>query len=217
MTTGIVPQLHRKWHGNDDEWRLTIRKLISGGAMRKTLVEILISGISIVISCSAQTLSQHADRIFTDAKIWTGDDAHPQAQAIAVSGDRLLAVGSDQEIKALAASDTAVIDLGGRLVVPGFQDSHIHFPGRSINEIDLHGVETLKQFQQRLSDFAKAHPSLPWITGHGWGYSAFPNQSVDKKYIDAVISDRPVYLLERDGHMGFGNSKAVQISVVSVL
>ena len=184
-------------------------------AMRKTLVEIFIAGVSIVICCSAQTSSQHVDRIFTGAKIWTGDDAHPQAQAIAISGDRLLAVGSDQEIKALAASDTTVVDLGGRLVVPGFQDSHIHFPGRSINEIDLHGVETLKDFQQRLSDFAKAHPSLPWITGHGWGYSAFPNQTVDKKYIDAVISDRPVYLLERDGHMGFGNSKAVQIAGVT--
>ena len=115
-------------------------------AMRKTLVEIFIAGVSIVICCSAQTSSQHVDRIFTGAKIWTGDDAHPQAQAIAISGDRLLAVGSDQEIKALAASDTTVVDLGGRLVVPGFQDSHLHFPGRSINEIDLHGVETLKDF-----------------------------------------------------------------------
>src|SRR5262249_2812821 len=106
-------------------------------------------------------------------------------------------------------------DLERRLVVPGFQDSHLHFPGRSVNEIDLHGVETLKDFQQRLSDFAKSHLSLPWITGHGWGYSAFPNQTVDKRYLDAVISDRPVYLLERDGHMGFGNSKALQVAGVT--
>lgn len=163
----------------------------------------------------SQTSLEHADRIFIHGKIWTEDEARPQAQALAVSGDKIIAVGSDQEIKALAASDTAVVNLQGRLVVPGFQDTHLHFPGRSINEIDLHGAETLKDFQKRLSNFAKAHPALPWITGHGWGYSAFPDQTVDKKYIDEVISDRPVYLLERDGHMGFGNSKALQIAGIT--
>jgi predicted amidohydrolase YtcJ len=166
--------------------------------------------------CSfAQSPAQHADRIFLNGKIWTEDDMRPQAQALAVSGDKILAVGSDQEIRALAAPDTAILDLQGRLVVPGFQDSHLHFPGASINEIDLHGVETLKDFQQRLSEFAKAHPNLPWITGHGWGYSAFPNQTVEKKFIDEVISDRPVYLLERDGHMGFGNSQALLIAGIT--
>lgn len=158
---------------------------------------------------------RHADRIFVNGKIWTADDAEPLARALATSGDRIIAVGSDEEVRAMAAPDTAVFDLRGHLVVPGFQDSHLHFPGRSVNEVDLHGVETVEDFQQRLSDFAKARPSLPWITGHGWGYSAFPNQTVDKKYIDAVIRDRPVYVLERDGHMGFGNSKALEIAGVT--
>jgi len=99
--------------------------------MGKKLVQILILGISIVICCSAQTPSRHADRIFTNAKLWTGDDAHPQAQALAVSGDKVLAIGSDQEIKSLASSDTAMIDLGGRLVVPGFQDCGCDFYARN--------------------------------------------------------------------------------------
>lgn len=159
--------------------------------------------------------AQHVDRILVNAKIWTEEDARPQAQALAVSGDRLIAVGSDDEIRALASPDTAILDLHGRLVVPGFQDSHLHFPGRSVDEVDLHGVESLKEFQQRLSDFVVAHPSLPWITGDGWGYSAFPDQTVDKKYIDEVISDRPVYLLERDGHMGFANSRALLVAGVT--
>ena len=174
----------------------------------------LVLGLKIVCT-PAQTPQQHADRIFVNGKIWTGDDARPQAQAFAVSGDKILAVGSNEEVRALAAPDSAVIDLHGRLVVPGFQDSHLHFPGPSVSEVDLHGTETLKEFQQRLSDFAKAHPKLPWITGHGWGYSAFPNQTVDKRYIDAVISDRPVYVSERDGHMGLANSKALQIAGVT--
>ena len=171
--------------------------------------------IVMMVCLCAPSVAQHADRIFVNGKIWTEDDAHPQAQAMAVSGDKILAVGSNEDIRATAAPDTAVVDLHGRLVVPGFQDSHIHFPGRSVNEVDLHGAETLKDFQQRLLDFARAHPSLPWITGHGWGYSAFPNQTVDKKYIDEVISDRPVYVTERDGHMGLANSKALLIAGVS--
>ena len=183
--------------------------------MARHLHPVVVAALLVSAHSFSQSSAQHADRIFVNGKIWTEDDSQPQAQALAVSGDKIIAVGTDRQVKALATSDTAVIDLHGRLVVPGFQDTHLHFPGRSVNEIDLHGVETLQQFQKHLSDFAKAHPSLPWITGHGWGYSAFPNQTVDKKYIDAVISDRPVYLLERDGHMGFGNSKALQVAAVS--
>ena len=183
--------------------------------MRRTVFGfVLVWGVTIV-STPAQTPQQHADRIFVNGKVWTGDDARPQAQALAVSGDKILAVGSNEELRALAAADTAVIDLQGHLVVPGFQDSHLHFPGRSVNEVDLHGTETLKEFQQRLSDFAKAHPKLSWITGHGWGYSAFPDETVDKKYIDEVIPDRPVYVSERDGHMGLANSRALEIAGIT--
>jgi len=171
--------------------------------------------VALVSGVSAQNAKPHVDRIFVNGNIWTGDDKHPHAEAVAISGDKILAVGLSSEIKALASPDTAVVDLHGRLVVPGFQDSHLHFPGGSVNQVDLHGAETLQEFQARLADFAKAHPHLPWITGHGWGYSAFPNQTVDKKYIDAVISDRPVYVTERDGHMGLANSKALQFAGVT--
>src|SRR5512135_2855340 len=79
----------------------------------------------------AQTNRPHADRIFLNGKIWTADDAHPIAQALAISGDKLLAVGSNLEVKAFASPDTAIVDLHGLLVVPGFEDSHLHFPGPS--------------------------------------------------------------------------------------
>jgi hypothetical protein len=183
--------------------------------MRSKLLLVFFVSISLGMAASAQTPRPHADRIFVNARIWTADDARPRAEALAISGEKILAVGSNQEIRALASPDTAVVDLQGRLLVPGFQDSHLHFPGGSVNEVDLHGTETLKEFQQRLADFAKAHPRLPWITGQGWGYSAFPNETVDKKYIDAVISDRPVYVTERDGHMGIANSKALEIAGIT--
>jgi predicted amidohydrolase YtcJ len=169
----------------------------------------------VALGAPAQTPRQKVERIFVNGKIWTGEEARPVVEALAVRGDKIVAVGSTQEVRALAGQDAAVVDLHGLLVVPGFQDSHAHWPGSSVNDVDLHGAETLKEFQERLERFAKAHPKLPWITGYGWGYSAFPNQMVDKKYIDAVISDRPVYVAERDGHMGLANSKALQIAGVS--
>ncbi|HST12473.1 MAG TPA: amidohydrolase family protein, partial [Terriglobales bacterium] len=158
--------------------------------------------------------ADHVDRIFLSGKIWTGDDAHPLAEALAVSGDKIVAVGTNAEIKKLSAPDTATVDLHGRFVAPGFQDSHLHFPGPSINEVDLVGVDSLKEFQTRIADFAKTHPSLPWIVGSGWGYAIFPGQAPDKKYLDAVLTDRPVYVTERDGHMGVANSKALALAAI---
>jgi predicted amidohydrolase YtcJ len=186
---------------------LNIKRFISG------ILGILL--FSVFSTSIEQTLPQHADRIFINAKIWTADDSQPLAEALAISGDKILAVGATDQIRALAASDTVVIDLKGRLVVPGFQDSHLHFPGDSINSIALDGIDTLEGFKKALADFAKSHADLTWITGGGWGYSAFPNQLPDKKYIDAVIADKPVYISERDGHMGLANSKALQIAGIT--
>lgn len=183
--------------------------------MRRKTLFLVVGLLGIAVSSFAQQPKMLVDRIFINGRIWTADDARPRVEALAIAGDKIVAVGSTDEIKSLATTDTVVVDLGGRLVVPGFQDSHLHFPGRSVNEVDLHGAETLKEFQARLADFARSHPRLPWITGQGWGYSAFPNQTVDKKYIDAVISDRPVYVTERDGHMGLANSKALELVGVS--
>jgi predicted amidohydrolase YtcJ len=157
----------------------------------------------------------HVDRIFVNARIWTGDEARPEAEALAISGDRIVAVGSAAEAKALAAADTVVVDLGGRRVVPGFNDAHLHFPGPPVNEIDLAGADSLAELQGRLRDYAKAHPAAPWVLGRGWGYSAFPGGKPDKKYLDEVVSDRLVYLSERDGHMGLANSRALAIAGIT--
>jgi predicted amidohydrolase YtcJ len=91
----------------------------------------------------------------------------------------------------------------------------VHVPGRSIASVDFAGVETLQSFQQRVAEFARSHPNLPWITGRGWMYSVFPNMQVDKKYVDALVADRPVYLIERDSHMGVANTKALQLAGVT--
>jgi predicted amidohydrolase YtcJ len=179
-------------------------------AQKKAAVLVVVTSL-----CLPLLAAQHADRIFVNGNIWTEDDTHPHAQALAVSGDELLAVGSNDEIRALASPDTAVVDLHGRFVVPGFQDSHLHFPGPSINEVDLTGADTLQEFQRRIGEFARSHPALPWIVGNGWGYALFPGQKPEKKYLDAVVPDRPVYVGERDGHMGMANSRALALAGIT--
>src|SRR5689334_2786262 len=176
-----------------------------------TLVLLAVS----LVGVATQPRGPHADRIFIKGTIWTADKSRPKAEALAISGDKILAVGSTKDILALSDKDTSVVDLKGRFVVPGFQDSHVHFPGPSINAVRLDGLDTLEAFQKTLAEFVKSHPNLKWVSGGGWGYSAFPNQAPNKKYIDAVISDLPVYVSERDGHMGLANSKALEIAGIT--
>src|SRR5215510_4822068 len=137
-------------------------------------VAVVCLGVALTAVCGlAQTPQQAVDRIFVNGKIWTADDARPAAEGMAIRGDKIVAVGTTEDVKKLAGPNTAVVDLHGRLIVPGFQDSHAHWPGSSVNDVDLHQAETLEEFQSRLAEFARAHPKLPWLTGHGWGYSAF--------------------------------------------
>ena len=166
-------------------------------------------------ACASQPATTQAecagliDHIYTNGRIWTADSAHPWAEALAVSGDRLACVGSNDAIKQAANASTTIIDLQGRFVAPGFQDSHIHLPGPSLNSVPLDAITSVAELQQTLKAFAAAHPDLPWITGRGWGYGIFPDSVADKKYIDTAIPDRPVYITMRDGHAGLANSAAL--------
>jgi predicted amidohydrolase YtcJ len=175
--------------------------------------------VLVLASCTSDNPARpDADRIFINGKIWTGDDAQPTAQAMAISGDKILAVGTTAEIRALASGETEMVDLENRRVVPGFQDSHIHFihgAANKGNQVELDDAETLEEIQRRVAEYAEANPEASWITGHGWGYAAFPDKTVDKKHIDKVVPDRPVYLTSRDGHMGFGNSKALELAGIT--
>ena len=165
--------------------------------------------------CLGDGAPPHVDRIFVNGRIWTGDDARPSAEAMAIGGDKIVAVGTTVEVRALAAADTPVVDLHGRRVVPGFNDAHLHFPGPSIDVVDLAGAESLAELQRRIADFAKARPASRWVIGRGWGYSAFPDGKPNKKHLDAVVADRPAYITERDGHMGLANSRALALAGIT--
>ncbi len=149
----------------------------------------------------------------TNARIWTGDPARPWAQALLTDGNRIAVVGTDLDVARRRLPGLRVIDAGGRMVVPGFNDAHIHFLSGSLGmaNIDLTGVCTLPAMQAKITEYAKAHPEKAWITGRGWEYFCFPGQRLPtKEDIDAVVKDRPVFLSAYDGHTGWANSKALE-------
>ena len=153
------------------------------------------------------------DHVYLNGKVWTADDGKPTAQAFATRGEHIVAVGSSEEIRALAGSETAVINLKGQLVVPGFNDAHWHFA--SLKDVELDDLRSLEAVQKRIAEHAKSHPEEAWITGRGWGYDVFPERVPHRKYLDAIVPDKPVFLWERDGHMGLANSKALALAGIT--
>ncbi|MGB9074950.1 MAG: amidohydrolase [Terriglobales bacterium] len=156
-----------------------------------------------------------ADVIVIHARIYTVNAQHHWAEAMAIGGDRILAVGDMAQIDAYRGGTTKVIDAGGRLVLPGFTDCHIHFMEGSIGltRVDLNGAGTVAEIQERVKAYANSHPGEPWIQGMGWTYPTFkPTGLPDKKILDAVVADRPVFLVAFDGHTSWANSKALAMA-----
>lgn len=177
----------------------------------------------LVVACSvaaAATLAGQpavvADLIVTNGHVYTRAGA-PMAEAIATRGPNIIAVGSRASIEAFKGPATTVLDAGGASVLPGFNDSHVHFlsGAASLQELDLSGARTLDEVQQRIRDFAAANPSAPWIRGRGWNYGPFPGGLPTSAQIDAVVADRPVALVCFDGHSTWVNSRAMQLAGIS--
>jgi predicted amidohydrolase YtcJ len=159
-----------------------------------------------------------ADLVLYNGNIHTMDAAMPRAQAIAVAGNRVLALGSDAEVQALLSSKGRAVDLMGHTVVPGFTDSHVHFMsyGFSLREIDLAQVPTLEEALARVAARAETVPTGQWLTGRGWDHSlwaggAFPT----RQDLDAVAPEHPVWLRRKCGHAGWANTRALELAGVT--
>ncbi|MFJ8672195.1 amidohydrolase [Streptomyces sp. NPDC093589] len=146
--------------------------------------------------------------------VHTVDPAHSRAGAVAVRGDRIIAVGSVAEVRDLIGSGTEVVDLRGRLLIPGFQDAHVHpvGGGLELGQCDLSTVDTADGYRELIGSYAAAHPDAPWITGGGWSLEAFPGGKPTREFLDAVVADRPVFLVNRDHHGGWANSRALRMA-----
>ncbi|MFD7181733.1 amidohydrolase [Streptomyces sp. NPDC059904] len=152
-----------------------------------------------------------ADLVFTGGPVHTLSPARSRATSVAVRGERIVAVGHD-EVRELVGPATEVVDLKGKLLIPGFQDAHAHpvGGGLELGQCDLSGATTLDEYRRRISAYAQAHPDTEWITGGGWSMEAFPGGLPTAAELDALVPDRPAYLVNRDHHGAWVNSRALQ-------
>jgi len=155
---------------------------------------------------------ERADLLLVNGRIYTLNTRQPWAEALAIRGGRIVAVGTTKEMEAYRGPLSKTIDAHGHLVLPGFTDCHIHFLDGSLGltRIHLDDATSVVEIQRRVRNYADAHPKEPWILGRGWLYPVFGRGALpDKKLLDEVVSDRPVYLEAFDGHSWWGNSKAL--------
>jgi predicted amidohydrolase YtcJ len=171
--------------------------------------------------------ASHSDSLFAtliivNARVRTMDTTKPTSEAVAIYGNRILAVGSNSEIRKLAGLGTEVIDARGKLVLPGFNDAHVHFLGGGfqLSSVDLRDANTPKEFADRIAAFANKLPPGRWITGGDWDHERWPG--VDgkaplptKELIDAVTPNTPVFVSRLDGHMALANSLALKLAGIT--
>ncbi|HSL21874.1 MAG TPA: amidohydrolase [Vicinamibacterales bacterium] len=158
------------------------------------------------------------DIILVNGRVHTVDVARPAAEAVAVCGDRITAVGATAEIRALATERTRVVDLGGRLVVPGFNDAHVHFidgAGELVG-VNLRPAADERDFTRRLAEHVKTLSAGRWVLGGYWDHEAWPSKALPTRaLLDAVTPDHPVFVQRLDGHMGVANSLAMRLAGVT--
>jgi len=159
-----------------------------------------------------------ADLIITNAKVWTVDKSSPTAQAVAVLGDRIVAVGSNADVDSWHGSHTHVIDAEGKLLLPGFNDAHVHFSsgGMQLTNVQLKDATSAQEFSRLIGERAKVTAKGEWILGGNWDETKWnPPHMPTKELIDPLTPDTPVFVSRYDGHMGLANSVALRLAGIT--
>lgn len=197
---GVIPELSASIRGADP-WRPLLVALV------------LVSACHI----ERRPPAIPADLVLLHAQVWTGAPDRPWAEAVAVREGRLVFVGDDPGGEAYIGSDTRVLDLSGRMVLPGFQDSHAHplSGGLELGECNLDAARTPAEIEGAIRAYAVAHPDLGWIRGNGWQLPVFPGANPGKDLLDRAVPDRPAYFASADGHSAWVNSRALAIAGVT--
>src|SRR5579884_2407274 len=183
--------------------------------MRKAaalLFAFLLSG-----SLSAQTRPA-ADLIITNAKIWTVDKTRPNAEALAVLGERIVAVGSAAEVDAWHGPQTKVVDAQGKLLLPGFNDAHVHFVdgGDHLQQVQLKDAASPEEFARRIGERARSTPKGEWVLGGDWDEQKWsPANLPTKELVDSLTPETPVFVNRYDGHESLANSVALKLAGIT--
>lgn len=152
------------------------------------------------------------DVIYRNVLVFTADHTRPWASTLATAGERILAVGDDDEVASLAGPGTEVLDLEGSLVLPGITDAHFHtlMAGESLLRADLVHAKDIDRIRQLVWAWADANPGAPWVLGKGWLYSAIPDGHPTRELLDIVVADRPVFLDANDFHSAWVNTAGLR-------
>jgi len=159
-----------------------------------------------------------ADLIVTHGAVWTGERGQPDATGVAIVADRIAAVGTADDIERWHGPNTRVVDAGGRRVVPGFNDAHVHFVdgGRQLDNVDLKDADSVQEFAQRIGNRAKSVRQGEWVLGGDWDDQRWtPAQLPDKALVDPLTPATPVFVNRYDGHMALANSIALRLAGVT--
>ena len=171
----------------------------------KNIVQLLFISL-LFVSCGKEKV----DRIYVNAKIWTGDTLNPSATVIAVKGQKIVYVGDDAT--KFTANET--IDVQGKQLLPGFTDNHTHFlsAGYALSSVKLKDAMTKEEFIKRIADFCKSKPDDTWVMEGSWDHENWGGELPSKEWIDSVSGDHPLFISRYDSHMAFANSKALKLA-----
>jgi predicted amidohydrolase YtcJ len=174
--------------------------------------------LSILLMPLILSAAPHADLIIINADVYTVDAARPHAEAIAILQDKIVAVGNVKEANSWRGPNTKVIDAGGRLVLPGFNDSHVHFlsGGMQLTNVQLKDASSREEFVRRVAERAKNTEEGEWVVGGDWDDQNFvPTELPTRQWIDDATPNRPVFVSRYDGHMALANSLALKMAGIT--
>lgn len=171
-------------------------------------------GVALASAC-ADRQQAPVTLAIVNARVWTGDSTAPWAEAVAMSGDRITAVGTSDDIRRIA-SDVEIIDAQGGMVTPGFIDAHVHFldGGLALASVSLRDAKTREEFITRIRDYAKSIPKGEWIRNGDWDHTNWGGELPTHEWIDSVTPDNPVWINRLDGHMQLANRLAMEAAKV---
>ncbi len=160
----------------------------------------------------------YADTVLVHGQIWTENPQQPEAEAVAILGNKIVSVGSAEQVMKFAGPTTNIVELGGKRVVPGFNDAHVHFldGGQGLASVQLRDAETQAEFRRRIAEFAAKQPKGVWILNGEWDHERWtPSNLPTHELIDEVTKENPVFVERLDGHMALANALAMRLAGVT--
>jgi predicted amidohydrolase YtcJ len=185
--------------------------------MKSTAI-LLLAALSLHLNPGPEAVGQSVTLVFTNGIVRTLESNAPVAEAIAIAGERIVALGSNSSVQPLITPGCRVINLNRRLLLPGFNDAHVHFlsGGFQLASVDLRSANSREEFVERLRLYAAQLPAGEWITGGDWDHERWPGAPLPtREWIDAATPKNPVWISRLDGHMGLANSLALKIAGVT--